>query len=83
MFVEKRGYSSHFKKIGYGVGSEPRKRFSNLIAAQRVCNKFGNDVFTVFFCSYCNGYHIWKKPDKYDRYRIDYEIDKLHPEKIA
>lgn len=66
--MEKRGYTSHFKLVKNEEGVEssvPRKRFTSGAAAQSMCNKIDPVRLEVFYCSYCNGYHIAKKRAKY------------------
>lgn len=62
--MDKRGYISHFKMVKNDDGTEvsvPRKRFTSVPVAQAMCNKINPIHFEVFYCSYCNGYHIAKK----------------------
>lgn len=61
--MEKRGYYSHFKQIISSNGEsiqEPRKRFDNPKIAQAICRRTGNGNMTVYYCAYCDGYHIGK-----------------------
>ena len=66
--MERRGYTSHFKLVKDDNGIEssvPRKRFTSGAAAQAMCNKIDPVHLEVFYCSYCNGYHIAKKRPMY------------------
>lgn len=66
--MEKRGYASHFKITKEDDGNEkltPRKRFTSAAAAKSMCDKMDPLHLEVFFCSYCNGYHLAKKRPKY------------------
>lgn len=65
--MERRGYTSHFKLVKDANGNEtltPRKRFYSSAAASVMCNKIDPLHLEVFYCSYCNGYHIYKKNHK-------------------
>jgi hypothetical protein len=66
--MERRGYTSHFKLVKDDNGNEtsvPRKRFTSGAAATAMCNKIDPVHLEVFYCSYCNGYHISKKRPRY------------------